>query len=45
MPDAGNAPPAAALTRALSLVIVALMLVAAVYATWIAIRNWSHIGV
>jgi hypothetical protein len=29
----------------LSLVMIALMLGAVVYATWIVIRNWSHIGV
>jgi hypothetical protein len=38
-------PPATALTRALSLLMIALMLVAIAYCSWIAIRNWSHISV
>lgn len=38
-------PPAAAVTRALAGLVIVLMLVAIVYATGIAILNWSHIGV
>jgi NADH:ubiquinone oxidoreductase subunit 4 (subunit M) len=38
-------PPASGVTKALSLVVIALMVVAIIYAAWIAIRNWSHIGV
>lgn len=40
-----SSPPAAGVTKALAVLVIALMLVAIVYATWIAIRNWSHIGV
>jgi hypothetical protein len=38
-------PPAAGLSRVLSLVMIALMLGAIVYAAWIAIRYWGDIGV
>ena len=40
-----SSPPAASVTRPLAGLVIVLMLVAVVYATWIAIRNWSHIGV
>jgi hypothetical protein len=40
-----NVPPAAALSRALSLVMIVLMLGAIAYAAWIAIRYWNDIGV
>jgi hypothetical protein len=40
-----SSPPAAGVTKALSALVIALMLGAIIYATWIAIRNWSHIGV
>jgi hypothetical protein len=40
-----STPPAASLTKALAALVIVLMLVAIVYATWIAILNWSHIGV
>ena len=40
-----SSPPATGVTKALSLLVIALMVVAIIYATWIAIRNWSHIGV
>jgi hypothetical protein len=39
------APPDAGLTKALSLLVLVLMLGAIVYAGWIAIRYWSDIGV
>ena len=45
MPAPNFSPPATALTRALSLLMIALMLVAIVYSFWIAMRNWSHISV
>ena len=45
VPHQVDAPPRAGLTKALSLLIIALMLGAIIYATAIAIRNWSHIGV
>ena len=45
MPPQVDAPPRAGLTKALSLFIIVLMLAAIVYATAIAIRNWSAIGV
>jgi hypothetical protein len=38
-------PPAAGLSRILSLVMIALMLGAIAYAAWIAVRYWSDIGV
>lgn len=38
-------PPAAALTRVLSFVVIALMLGAIIYALWMVILNWSHISV
>lgn len=37
--------PAARLSRVLSLVVIALMVAAIAYSGWIALRNWSHIGV
>jgi len=40
-----NSQPFAKVTRALSWLILALMAAAAVYALWMAARNWSHIGV
>jgi hypothetical protein len=40
-----DAPPAAGLTRALSLFMIALMLGAIAYAAWITIRYWKDIGV
>lgn len=40
-----STPPAATVTRVLAGLVMSLMLVAIIYATWIAIRNWSHIGV
>jgi hypothetical protein len=40
-----SSPPAAGVTKALSALVIALMLGAIIYAAWIAIRNWSHIGV
>lgn len=45
MPNHSDAPPGAGLTKAVSLLMIALMLGAVAYAAWIAIRNWSHIGV
>jgi hypothetical protein len=45
VPDPTARPPAAALTRALSWLTIALMALATVYALWMVIRNWSHIGV
>lgn len=45
MPNHGDTAPNAGLTKALSLLVIVLMLGSIVYATWIAIRNWSHIGV
>lgn len=44
-PSLSPPPPAQGLIKTLSLVVMALMLVSIVYAAWIAIRNWSHIGV
>ena len=38
-------PPAATLTRALTLLMIVLMLAAMIYAGWIAAINWSHISV
>lgn len=35
----------AGITKALSLVMIALIVVAVVYATWIVIVNWNYIGV
>jgi hypothetical protein len=40
-----HVPPAAGLSRTLSLVMIALMLGAIAYAAWIALRYWSDIGV
>lgn len=40
-----SSQPAAGVTKALAALVLVLMLVAIVYATWIAILNWSHIGV
>jgi hypothetical protein len=40
-----NVPPAAGLSRMLSLVMIVLMLCAIAYATWIAIRYWGDIRV
>ena len=40
-----SSPPAAGVTKALLWLVIALMVVAIIYAVWIAIRNWSHIGV
>ena len=37
--------PGAGIAKALSLVMITLMVVAIVYATWVVIVNWSHIGV
>jgi hypothetical protein len=45
VPNHSDAPPGAGLIKAVSLLTIALMLVAIAYAGWIAIRNWSHIGV
>jgi hypothetical protein len=45
VPNHGDVAPGAGLTKALSLLMIALMLGSMVYAAWIAIRNWSHIGV
>lgn len=45
MPDKIAVPPGAGLTKALSLVLIGLMLGAIAYAAWIAIRYWSDIGV
>jgi hypothetical protein len=45
MPNHNDAPPGASLTKALSLLMMALMLGAIGYAAWIAMRYWSHIGV
>lgn len=45
MSEPSFSPPAAALTRGLSLLVIALMVAAMVYAGWIVVRNWSHIGV
>ncbi len=46
MPDPSlSLPPAAGIIRALSLLMIALMVGAIIYATWIVIANWSHIGV
>ena len=45
MPNQVEAPPGAGLTKALSLLVIVLMLGAIAYAAWTAIRNWSHIGV
>lgn len=35
----------AGIAKALSLVMIALIVVAVVYATWIVIVNWNYIGV
>jgi hypothetical protein len=40
-----DAPPGAAVTKALSLLIIVLMLASIVYTASIVIRNWSAIGV
>ena len=40
-----SSPPAAGVTKALSVLVIALMLGSIIYAACIAIRNWSHIGV
>jgi hypothetical protein len=40
-----EAPPGVGLTKAVCLLIIALMLGSIAYTAWIAIRNWSHIGV
>ncbi len=45
MPEASKSPPAVVVTRTLSLVILVLMLVSILYAGWIVVVNWSHIGV
>lgn len=45
VPEPSESPPAAGLTRILSLVMIALMLGSIIYAAWIALVNWSHIGV
>ena len=45
VPPQVDAPPGAAVTKALSLFIIVLMLAAIVYAAAIVIRNWSAIGV
>lgn len=46
MSDPTRSPvPAAGLGRALSLLVLALMVGSILFAAWIAIRNWSHIGV
>lgn len=46
MPEPSRStPPAATVTTALAGLVMSLMLVAIIYATWIVIRNWSHIGV
>jgi hypothetical protein len=40
-----SAPPAAALARALSWLVIALIAAAVVYASWIAFVNWDDIAV
>lgn len=45
MPEPLPPRQAVRLTRALLLLMLLLMLAAIVYSTWIAIRNWTHIGV
>ena len=45
MADFAPVPPAVGLTKALSLVIIVLILAAAGYAAWIAVVNWNAIGV
>ncbi|HEX3274263.1 MAG TPA: hypothetical protein VHR43_05355 [Gemmatimonadales bacterium] len=40
-----ESPPRAGLTRALSFLIIGLMLAAVCYAGWIAVRYWGDIGV
>jgi hypothetical protein len=45
VPNHDDVAPGAGLTKALSLLIIALMLGSIAYAAWIAIRNWSHVGV
>jgi len=45
VPNYSDAPPGAGLTKALSLLMIALMLGAIGYAAWIAMRYWRHIGV
>lgn len=37
--------PGAGIAKALSLVMIALMVVAIAYATWVVIVNWNYIGV
>ena len=45
MPTHSDVPPGTGLTRALSVVMIVLMLGAIIYASWIVLRNWHHIGV
>jgi hypothetical protein len=45
VPNHSDAPPGAGLIKALSLLMIALMLGAIAFAAWITIRYWSHIGV
>lgn len=45
MPDQSQTPPAFALTKTLSLIVIALIVAAICYGAWAAIHNWSHIGV
>lgn len=45
MEQPSQAPRVAGLTKGLALLVLILMLVAIIYSTWIAIRNWAHIGV
>jgi hypothetical protein len=46
VPEPGlSSPPAAGITKALAMLVIALMLGSIIYAAYIAIRNWSHIGV
>ncbi len=45
MPEPTIAHGGTGLTRALTLLVLVLMLAAILYSGWIAIQNWSHIGV
>lgn len=45
VPNHSDAPADAGLTKVLSILIIALMLVAIGYTVWIVTRYWRHIGV
>lgn len=45
MPEPSQAPQPAGLMKGLALLVLILMLGAIIYSTWIAVRNWAHIGV